>query len=238
MARKATSKTSSQKKSPAIVPAPSTPKKPAFRAGTLIAVLLLLALSLFVIYLNREKKNKEAEATPAGEVTTFVFNESDGIVNSIEISPALGETVKVARDEKNIWVLKLPIKAEADQGWSEAAASQISALLVTSPIPADADPSIFGFDSPKFIITIVFADGKTHTLEVGDTTPSQNGYYVRLDKSKMMIVDLNGIDSLTQLASFPPYLNTPTPSPLPPTETPVSPTDGAPTPEISVTPAP
>jgi len=74
MARKATSKTSSQKKSPIFVPAPSTQKKSAFRASTLIAVLLLLALSLFVNYSNRAKKTREAEATPVSQVTTFVFN--------------------------------------------------------------------------------------------------------------------------------------------------------------------
>lgn len=204
----------------------------------MVTVLLLAALIGFTFYLNRTKKNKEAEATPAGDLVTFVFNESDGIVNSIEISPVSGETVKVARDAKNVWALVLPIKAEADQSMSEAAASQVSALQVTSPIPADGDPSIFGFDSPAYVMTIIFADGKKHTIEVGDMTPTQNGYYVRLDKSKMMIVDVNGIDALTQLASFPPYLNTPTPSPLPPTETPVSPTDGVTTPEVSVTPAP
>ena len=239
MARKTTStkKSTSRKASSTSVEAPITKqKKSAFRVDTLIAVLLLAALIGFAFYLNREKKILEAEATPVSVETTFVFNESDGIANSIEVKPATGETVKVARDANNVWALELPIKTEADQSYAEAAASQLSALQIISTV--DADPSIFGFDAPVYIITIGFADGKTHTLEIGDSTPTNSGYYVRLDKNKMMIVGLSGIDALTQLAIFPPYLNTPTPFPLPPTEAPVSPTDGVSTPDLTVTPTP
>jgi len=55
---------------------------------------------------------------------------------------------------------------------------------------------------------------------------------VRLDKGKMMVTDLSGIEALLQLVSAPPYLNTPTPTALPPTPTPV------PTAEASSTPVP
>ncbi|MBI5944335.1 MAG: DUF4340 domain-containing protein [Chloroflexi bacterium] len=211
------------------------PKKSGFRVDTLFTVVILAALITFVIYLNREKKTTEAEATPASEIA-FVFSEEDGTPTSFEVKPAEGETVKVARDEKNAWALELPIKTEADQGASEAAASQISSLLVVSPV--DADPSIFGLDAPAFIITIGFDNGKSHVLEIGDSTPTNSGYYVRLDKQKMLIVDLYGIDSLLQLASAPPYLNTPTPSPLPPTETPAPSTGAESTPIVTVTPTP
>jgi hypothetical protein len=215
-------------------------QKSAFRADTLIVVLLLAALIGFAFYISREKKNTNTETISTSAVTTFVFNDSDGIANSIEIKPAAedAQPVKVARDAKNVWALELPIKTEADQGLAEAAASQISALQIVSTVPADADPAVFGFDASTFVISIGFVDGKTHSLEVGDVTPTNSGYYVRLDKTKIMIVNPNGIDSLTQLVSFPPYLNTPTPSALPPSETPVLPTDAVATPDLSVTPTP
>ncbi|MBI5965247.1 MAG: DUF4340 domain-containing protein [Chloroflexi bacterium] len=191
-------------------------------------VLVIFALMVgAVYYLNNKKETEPADTTPTVGVA-FVFNESDGIANSIEVKPSTGETIRVARDANNVWALELPIETEADQSSTEAAASQLSALQVISTV--DGDPSIFGFDAPGYIITIGFADGETHTLEIGDSTPTNSGYYVRLDKKKMMIVGLSGIDALTQLAFFPPYLNTPTPSPLPPTEAPV--------PDSSVTPTP
>ena len=205
--------------------------KPVFRAGTWITILVLAVLVGFTVYLNREKEPAVTEETPVSEPLP-VFTETDGAPSSIEIKPANadGETVRIARNAENVWAIVLPIEAEADQGLAEAAAAQISALQVISPV--DGKPSIFGFDNPAYIITIEFASGQKHTLEIGDSTPTNSGYYVRLDKDKMMITDLSGIDSLLQLGFFPPYLNTPAPTALPATETP------APTSEVTVTPTP
>jgi hypothetical protein len=210
--------------------------KPLFRAGTWFTIIILAALIGFTFYLNRENAPVAAtDETPISE-PSFIFTTADGIPASIEVKPAEGEVVKIARNAEKAWAVILPFEAEANQGLAEAAASQISALQVVSPI--DADPKIFGLDNPTYIITIEFEDGKKHTLEVGDSTPTNSGYYVRIDKDKMVITDLSGIDSLLQMGFFPPYLNTPTPTSLPPTETPVPATEAVSTPEAPVTPTP
>ncbi len=239
MARKTTSATTKAKprkktgKAPAEAPFVSTrPQKPVFRVGTLITVLLLIALIGVAVYINRKKEAAAAEATPT-QGTTFVFDSTDGTPTSIEIKADNGDIVKVARDAKNVWALELPAKAEADQSAAEAAATQATALHVLDTV--DADPKIFGLDKPLYVITIVFSDGQTHVLEVGDNTPTHSGYYVRVDHDKMMIVSLSAIDALANLIAFPPYLTTPTPAALPPTETSVPPTQ---TPEATVTPTP
>jgi len=85
----------------------------------------------------------------------------------------------------------------------------------------NADPETFGLDTPAFVIALEFQNGKKHTLEVGDATPTNSGFYVRLDNGKIVVTDLSGISSLLQLGYFPPYLNTPAPTALPPTLTPV-----------------
>ena len=211
-------------------PTPAPKRRPLFQAGTWISVLMLAALIGLAFYLSREKEKTAAEeATPTLE-KTFIFTKADGMVSSIEVKPAEGETAKIARNAENAWEVTLPIQAEANQGQAEAAATQLTALPISSQIEPGKSPSIFGLDSPAYVITIEFKDGKTRTLEVGDKTPTNSGYYVRVDKDKMLITDLNGIDALLQLKSFPPYLNTPTA--LPPTEAPL-PTAGA-----TVTPTP
>jgi hypothetical protein len=202
-------------------PAPSVRReRPIFQAGTWIAVLLFAALIGFAVYLKSEKEKKAdtVEVTPVSE-TAAVFAEND-IVTSIQIKPTDGETVKVTRNAENVWAVELPLEAEADQGLVEAAAAQISALQVISPIAAGSDPEIFGLKDPAYIITIEFKGGTTRALEVGEVTPTNSGYYARLDKDKMMVTDLSGIESLLQLGFFPPYLNTPAPASLPPTATP------------------
>ncbi len=190
-------------------PSTAANSKPIFQPGTWLAVLIFAALIGFAFYLNTEKQ-KTAEQTPTPANAPAAIFAEDGVVTSIEIKPTDGETVKVTRNAENVWVVKLPIEAEADQGLAQAAADQISALQILNSI--DADPEVFGLKTPVFLITIGFEGGAEHTLEVGDTTPTNSGYYVRLDQDQMMITDLSGIDSLLQLGFFPPYLNTPVPA--------------------------
>jgi len=203
------------------------PRKTIFRAGTLAVVLLLLAMIELTVYLKQQKEKTGTGTPTVVSEAAPIFNAEDGAATSIEIKPTDSgkQSVKVARDAKNVWTLELPTKTEANQASAEAAATQISALKVISPI--NADPEVFGLKTPAFIITIEFNGGKTHILEVGDATPTNSGYYVRVDKDKMMITDLSGIQSLLQLVVSPPYLNTPTPTSLPPTEAPVSPTEAS-----------
>jgi len=192
-------------------PTPAVRHKPIFQAGTWITILLLASLVGLAYYLNTEKaKTGTEEATPTVE-TAYIFTEADGVVSSLEIKPVEGESVKITRNAENAWAVILPIEAEADQGLAEAAATQLTALPISSQIEDGKSPEIFGLDNPAFVITIDFKDGKKHTLEVGDVTPTNSGYYVRVDKDKMMITDLSGIDSLLQLGFFPPYVNTPVP---------------------------
>ncbi len=95
---------------------------------------MLAALIGLAFYLNREKEKTVAEeATPTLE-TAYIFTKADGLVTSIEVKPAEGETVKIARNAENAWAVILPIEAEADQGMAEAAATQLTALPISSQI--------------------------------------------------------------------------------------------------------
>lgn len=213
-------------------PLPGRREKPFFRTGTWIAVLLFAALAGVIVFLNQRETQAASQATPTplGE-DAFVFDNESALA-AIEIEPSEGESFRAERNAENVWVLKQPIEAEADQGAVEAAASQVTALKITSKL--DADPKILGLDKPAYVITVEFQDGAAHTLEVGDKTPTGSGYYVRLDGKEIMIAAASGMDALIRLPSNPPYLNTPTPTATatpPPTETPVPPTEAESTPE-------
>lgn len=216
------------------------PERPFFKPGTWLALAAIVAVIAGAFYINRQAEVK-ASATPTpGAEDAFLF-EKDVVIAAIEVQPAEGNSVRVERNADKAWVLSKPEKAEADPGAAEAAASQIGAIRIITPIENIEDPSVFGFDKPAYIIVVEFEDGAKSILEVGDPTPSGNGYYVRVDNKKAYVVALSGIDALSNLAAFPPYLNTPTPSPTAtftplPTETPVSATETSSTPEATPTP--
>jgi plastocyanin domain-containing protein len=247
MADKSPKKAAAKRKSVAAAPkrVASTTKqttsnnKPLFSMGTIVTLVTFILIVAVSIYISQKKTTEEAAATPEGGETTYVFTESDGIPSGIKIEPAEGEAVELQRDDKNVWGLILPTKTEANQSLAEAASTQLGAISIVKP-KIDGNTADFGLDAPAFVITTTFAGGKTHILEIGDPAVTSNGYYARLDKGDIMLISLSGIDSLTQLAAFPPYLNTPTPTPLPPTATPVpaSNTPAASPADVTVTPTP
>ena len=125
-------------------------------------------------------------------------------------------------------MIEEPLSAQADQGKAEAAASQITSLRKLNEFEGDLD--IFGLDQPSYTIKVAFSEGAESTLEIGDVTPTNNGYYVRKDKGDILVVSLNGIEPLTDLLASPPYLNTPTPTTSPATTAPEMQTTVTPTP--------
>jgi hypothetical protein len=231
--------TAAPRRSSSSAPRRYTSTKPLFRGGTITAVVTFILVVAVAVYISQKKETDAATATPEGGETAFVFTEADGKPVSIKIEPFAGETVQLDRNDQNLWELTLPTKTEANQGMAEAAATQVAAIsIVTDEIKGN--PADFGLAVPVYVMTIKFEGGQTHTLEIGDTAVTNNGYYARLDKTRIMLVSLSAIDALTQLVFFPPYLNTPTPTSLPPTETSVPALDipTLPPAELPVTPTP
>jgi hypothetical protein len=232
-------KTTKVTRAPRVKAAPR-PQRPFLRPSAWIALAAVAAVGVTMFFLNRQSE-QEASATPTpGIEETFVFEYGRG-VTSIEVAAAEGDSVRVERNAENAWVLTKPERAEANPGAVEAAASQIGSILIITAIENAEDPANFGLDAPAHTITVEFEDGVKSILEVGDLTPSGNGYYLRVDAEKVFVVSASGIDALTSLLIFPPYLNTPTPSPTAtftplPTETPDSATQAPSTPEATATP--
>ncbi len=196
-------------------------KKPLISLGALITLVVFAALTLLAVYLSRQKQAAETKATPVFQEPQYLFDKSL-TVSAIEVKPAAGETVKLKRGD-NGWTFELPQAGEAaDQGAVEAAASQILALRLVDAGPFDLKLADVGLQAPEYVISVTFSDGKTRVLEIGDPTPINTGYYVRLDQGPIQVIGLSGVDALTSLATNPPYPPTPTPAE---TETPaVTPT--------------
>jgi hypothetical protein len=188
--------------------------------------LLVIVLAGIFIFNNR-KALKAMEASPTSE-SSLLFTDTEGQPSSIRVVASTGETVELAHDGQGAWVLTAPFRTAADPALAEASASQVATLRVLSDVDLPLD--VLGLDKPAYVITIRFTGGAEHTLEVGSQTPTQSGYYVRVDGFRKAIVSASGLTALLTLVASPPYLDTPTPSPAPATPTAVPVTGAAPSP--------
>jgi hypothetical protein len=154
---------------------------------------------------------------PTAEVS-YLFPAEEGNPTSIEMKAKTGETVELAHNSEGAWVLKKPFEAAAEQGSSEAAASQATTMRVLEKI-TKIDPELVGLKEPGYTLTVKFNNGTERTVDIGVVTPTESGYYVQDSAGgDVLIISKSSVDALLGLLTSPPYLETPTPSSIP-TET-------------------
>jgi len=212
------------------------------RRSTIIFLLLFLVMAGAYFFLNNRNKAEPADIAltlePGSEVT-YLFNASEGVPTSIRIESKAGEVVEAARGADNAWALILPVEASADQGMSEAAASQVTTMRILDHV-SNVDLEILGLKVPEYTLTVKFTSGVERKADIGVITPTETGYYVRTADGEIVIVSRDSLDALLGMLTNPPYLETPTPSPIPSTATqspvpsttpgPVTPANGTTTP--------
>lgn len=202
------------------------------RRSTVIVLLLFVIAVGAYYFINQRTQANTFDVLVTPEATTqisFLFDAADGVPTSIKIESKAGETVEIARGADNAWKVITPIEASADQGMAEAAASQVTAMLVQDKVE-NVDLDVLGLSSPEYVLTIKFTSGGERKAEIGVITPSESGYYVRNEAGEVVIIGKDSVDALLGMLSNPPYAETPTPSPTA-TDTPIP----SATPEVVVT---
>lgn len=180
------------------------------KRSTVIVLVVFLALVGLVLYLNQqEPETAEPETTP-DEPVEFLLSASDGLPVSIDIKSETGEQVVIARNEAGVWVLEQPIESEAsqsvevDQASAEAAATQLSSLRIESRLDVASDAA--GLVQPSYILTVELSGGTVKTVRIGDLTPTEIGYYARVEGSdQTLILNRTGLESLLSLLESPPF---------------------------------
>ena len=198
------------------------------KRSTLILIIIFVILAIAAIYLQKTGNSPAAggTGTPAAIPTTdYVFSAQEGVVTSILIVSQDGKTLGLDR-VNGVWKITKPFEADAVASSAEEAATQITALPILDTL--QLDNSAVGLDKPAYTITVKFSDGVTSTVQVGDQTPTGNGYYVRKEGGPVLVVSTSGISALTGILDAPPYVQTPTPSPTA-TETPTATATAIPT---------
>ena len=173
------------------------------KRSTVIVLIVFLALVGLVVYLNQKEPVVEESDVPTSEPARFLFSENDGLPTSIDIQDSNGNQVVIARNDAGVWVLEMPIEAEADQASAQAAASQITSLRILSSVevaPADA-----GLVQPSHVLTVKLSADTQKTVRIGDLTPTESGYYSQSNGSdEILILSKSGVDALFTLLDSPP----------------------------------
>lgn len=187
---------------------------------TWILLALFLALAGFAIYQKYKPKPEtpDPDVTPSATMAPaeYLFPAEEEVVTSLSIKDSKGQIIGVERTDDG-WVIIQPFDAEASQATVEEAASQVTALTILNRL--ELDLAEVGLEDPAYTISVRFDSGRSITAQVGDPTPTNSGYYVRKEDGSVLVISKYGMDALLNLLLYPPYEQTPTPSPTPAKET-------------------
>lgn len=150
-----------------------------------ITLLVFLLLGIFVIFIDKGKKEKEekvsifAQGIKEEDITKFELNDIEKNTNIICEKSGLG-----------IWEIVNPEKYETDKDTVNGIINNFINPAVDRKLTESSDLKNFGLDptrnsfltgldNPKFKIKVTTKDNKENVLIVGNLTPTQNLYYVK-----------------------------------------------------------
>jgi uncharacterized protein DUF4340 len=154
-------------------------------ARLLIAAVILAGLGGLVWWSNRSEAAKVGKADPKAAPKILELKEGD--IRQIELRHRDGETTVVKKDDAGKWSITAPQPLAADQTAVGAITSAVTSLTSDRMVDENASnlPS-YGLDPPRIGVTFTMADGKTHTLRIGEDTPTEGDTYAMLDGDKRL----------------------------------------------------
>jgi hypothetical protein len=154
-------------------------------ARLLIAAAVLAGLGGVLWWSNRSEEAKVGKPDP--KAAPKILELKEGEIKQIEIRHRDGETTVVKRDNAGKWSITAPQALSADQTAVGAITSAVASLSSDRMVDANAGnlPS-YGLEPPRVAVTFTMADGKTHTLRVGEDTPTEGNTYAMLDGDKRL----------------------------------------------------
>ena len=169
------------------------------RSGRSLLVLLLIAAGLGAyIYFVESKKNPDD-----AEKKAKVFTVESSKIEEIEVKPASGETTTLKKSG-DTWTIVKPISAAVDQSAVSAIVDALSSMDVDKVI--DDNPTglaSFGLDPVRYSVAFkVNGDATTHTLNVGNKTPTGSDVYARVDGQNRLFLTLAMHDETLNRTTF------------------------------------
>jgi hypothetical protein len=147
-----------------------------------LAVFLVLAATYFVLEWRQGKVAKEEEEARK------IFAVKGPDITAITLKrPA--EEIHLVKDGEN-WRLNTPIKEQADNVTMNSLVAGLSQLRFTRDLGAEKDLKPYGLDQPSLVVTFT-AGKKSYTLDVGNKSPGDQGYYVRRDQDPRVLIIKN-----------------------------------------------
>jgi hypothetical protein len=197
------------------------------RRGTLIVIALLIILLGATWFLEWSPSGKtRAHGTPTATPYPSLFAWNVDQLDTIEISVEGNNPVSLRRNPDNTWGFSSPQGILADQGKVLQFITSLQSMEIQTIMDPTAALDMLGLVQSVRSIKLQINDGSSVTFKIGQTTPTNTGYYCQVNNDIPVVLSKGAVDSMLELATVDalvlptptviletPVLETPTPGP-------------------------
>lgn len=192
------------------------------RRNTWIVLVFFVILLAGTLFWQRTKQQSEPTVTPTVALgNERLFNLGSVSVSGITIQDEQGNKAIYERSETGTWSMTYPTPQEIESFKLQTALTDLLSARILTPLDPGASLSNYGLQPAKYRLLMQLDNGKQITVDIGNPTSIESGYYVvTSDSETAYVVSKTNLDSALDLLASPPYLPTPTPEA---SETPTAP---------------
>jgi len=159
----------------------------------LVATIVLAALGATLYWSNHRKPTNDSVIASSSTANAKIISLNQDDISKLEVKKKDGDDVVLNRAGASSWKITSPKSLIADQDSVSTILYNLSPMDGATLIDEKAaDLKQFGLVEPEAQVTATGKDGKTHTILVGDETPTGDSAYVMLSgDSKVYSVPKN-----------------------------------------------
>ncbi len=147
----------------------------------LVATVVLAALAATLYWSNHRKPASDSVSASPSAANAKVISLTQDDISKLEVKKKDGDDVVLDRVGPSNWKITAPKKLVADQDSVSTILYNLSPMDGATLIEdKTTDLKQFGLAEPEAQISATGKDGKTHTILVGDETPTGDSAYVML----------------------------------------------------------
>ncbi len=170
-----------------------------FRPVTII-LLALLFISSIIAILHSRKDQQRIQITPTNPVGEIIQTEQ---IKSIFFYFNQGEdNLLITKNATGDWHFTDKPDLIASVKTVDAIINQIASLQIVRELDIAETLDPYGLAIPIAWIILTYQDGTEYVLEIGEPTPVESGYYVKLNSPQISIADYDQIVNLLNLFYF------------------------------------
>lgn len=164
------------------------------RSTWILLAVFFIALAT-AIYYSRSPLAQEKEEPAATPQPRLLEGWSNDRVYAIEFTYGERQTYRLKIGADNRWQA-VGSSEPIGQGKVEELLTSLLSLQVLASLDSPNSLIATGFDQGLYRVTITDAGGIQSTIQIGQATPTNSGYYILLDDHPPVIVNKYAVDTL------------------------------------------